>query len=79
MFNDVFQLFIYILGKCVDFLFGSYVSDGVSLGSLIIVSFVFIVMLRYLLNIPHSSFHSYKTSVGKDMPRVVVHERRFRQ
>lgn len=57
MFDNVFQVFIYILGKCVDFLFSSYISSGVSLGSLIVVCFVFVVMLRYLLNIPRSSIH----------------------
>lgn len=50
--SGALELIYYVFGKFLDFMFGAYFFDGVSLGMVLIVCFIFVVMLRYLLAVP---------------------------
>lgn len=50
--NDALELIYYTLSKFYDFVFGSYIFEGVSLGMIWVVSFIFTVLLYNLLAVP---------------------------
>lgn len=52
MVNDLIGALFYIFGKLLDFMFSSYILPGVSLGMLCIVSFMFTIMLNFLVAVP---------------------------
>ena len=59
--NDSLNLLYYIMNKFLDFMFDSYIFDGVSLGMLFIVMSIFTILLKYMLSIPNISIpHSRK-------------------
>lgn len=51
--NDALNLFYYMVEKTYNFLFGAYYFQGVSIGMLGVVAFIFTVLLHYLLAVPH--------------------------
>lgn len=52
MVNDLIGALFYIFGKLLNFMFSSYILPGVSLGMICVVSFMFTIMLRFLVAIP---------------------------
>lgn len=52
MIQDIITLILYIFNKFLDFLFGAYITEGVSLGMIIVVVTVFGIILKYLLAVP---------------------------
>lgn len=50
--ENALDVLFYIYDKFLEFMFASYIVDGVSLGMLSIASFVFIVLLRFVVAIP---------------------------
>lgn len=50
--NDALELIYYIYEKTLQFLFSSYMFNGVSIGMVLLTSFIFIVLLRFLVAIP---------------------------
>lgn len=49
---DALNLIHVIIGKTFDFLFSAYIFEGVSLGMILIVCFIFAIMISNLLNTP---------------------------
>lgn len=52
MLNEIINAIFYIFAKLLNFLFGAYIFEGVSLGMIFVVSFVFTIMLKFLLAVP---------------------------
>lgn len=53
--NDALNLFYYIFQKSVSFVFdGAEISQGVTVGWIFIVVFVFAILIRSILNMPRS-------------------------
>ena len=52
MINNVLQIIYYILAKFFNFMFGSYIIEGVSIGMIFVVLFIFGIMFNYVLAIP---------------------------
>lgn len=52
MVGSLIDCLFYILANLLNFLFSSYIVDGVSLGMIFVVSFMFTIMLRFLVAIP---------------------------
>lgn len=52
MMNEALQLIYYTLSRFLDFMFNAYIFEGISIGMILVVSYVFVVMLRYLLAVP---------------------------
>lgn len=50
--ENVLDVLFYIYEKFLEFMFNSYIVEGVSLGMLSIAAFVFIVLLRFVVAIP---------------------------
>lgn len=49
---DALNLIHIIISKTFDFLFSAYIFEGVSLGMILIVCFIFAIMISNLLNTP---------------------------
>ena len=58
--NEALEVFYYILNKSFDFLFGAYLFEGVSIGMLGIVGFIFTILLHYLLAVPKLHVADYR-------------------
>lgn len=52
MINNVLQIIYYILAKFFNFMFSSYIVEGVSIGMIFVVLFIFGIMFNYVLAIP---------------------------
>lgn len=56
--NDALDLIYYTLSKFYDFVFGAYIFEGVSLGMIWVVCFIFTVLLSFVLAVPRIRFGS---------------------
>lgn len=63
MMNEALNLMYYTLTKFLDFIFGAYFFENISLGMLFIVCFLFVILLRYLLAVPNIKV-GYRSSRG---------------
>lgn len=50
--NEALELLYYMFKKACDFIFGAYIFEGVSIGMLFVVAFVFTILLSNLLKSP---------------------------
>lgn len=50
--NEALELIYYVLDKFINFIFGAYFFNGISLGMVMLVAFIFVIMLRYLMAVP---------------------------
>lgn len=50
--NDALTLIRYIISKFFNFMFSSYIFQGVSLGMILVVVFIFGILISNLLNTP---------------------------
>lgn len=50
--QDALDTLYYIYEKFLDFMFSTYLFEGVSLGMIFLASFIFVVLLRFLVAIP---------------------------
>lgn len=58
--NEALEVFYYVMNKTYDFLFGAYLFEGVSIGMLGVVGFVFTVLLHFLLAVPKIQVADYR-------------------
>lgn len=64
MMTEALSLVYYFLNKFLDFMFGAYFFDGVSIGMLLVVAFIFAVLLQFLLAIPRIRVPNYSRFGG---------------
>lgn len=50
--NDALDLLYSVLSKFFNFMFSSYIFEGVSLGMVLLVCGLFLIMLNYIVAIP---------------------------
>lgn len=63
--NEALQLIYYVLDKFLEFIFGAYIFSNISLGMIMLVSFIFVIMLRYLMAVPKIKV-GFRNSRGAD-------------
>lgn len=51
--TEAVEIFYYSFTKFINFLFGSYIVDGVSLGWILITVLLFGILINSVLNVPH--------------------------
>lgn len=64
--NEALECVYYIYEKFLEFMFGAYLFDGVSIGMILLTSFIFIVLLRFLVAIPRINVGSRNYEKGSD-------------
>ena len=64
MMNDALNLIYYFLDRFLNFMFGSYFFEGVSIGMLLVVGFIFTVLLQFLLAVPRVHIPNYSRFGG---------------
>lgn len=62
--NDALTLIYYFLNEFLNFMFGSYFFNGVSIGMLLVVGFIFTVLLQFLLAVPRIHVSNFSRSGG---------------
>lgn len=67
--NQALELFYYILEKTFNFLFGAYLFEGVSLGMIGVVCFIFTVLLSYLLAVPNIKVADHRFDKKQKEPK----------
>lgn len=70
--NEALEVFYYILDKTYDFLFGAYLFDGVSIGMIGIVGYIFTILLHYLLATPHIKVADYRPVTTNIMSEQIM-------
>lgn len=63
--NDALELLYSVLSKFFNFMFNSYIFDGVSLGMVLLVCGLFVVLLRYLVAIPKMRVADLRPSINE--------------
>lgn len=64
--NEALDLIYYTLSKFYDLVFGAYIFEGVSLGMIWVVCFIFTVLLSFVLAVPRIRVGGASRSSSKD-------------